>query len=75
MRRSLNDIASMVRNYEYSNSLPDELKEFHAYIIDSGHCLCAVSKKHFEEWLNAETSEDSLDMYSCFLRRSKRERD
>ena len=42
MRKSLQDIASMLRSTPYHSPLPDDIKHLHYYITDSGHCILAV---------------------------------
>lgn len=53
MRKSLQDIAHIVRQIPYPSQLPDEIKHLHCYIADSGHCILAVP-----ESLLAEAKED-----------------
>lgn len=42
LRRSLKDIAHMVRNYPYPGELPEELENLHYYILDGGHCIVVI---------------------------------
>jgi hypothetical protein len=49
MRKSLEDIKHMVKNIPYPGYLPEELKSFHYYISDSGHCIMCVLRCHLEE--------------------------
>lgn len=42
MRRSLQDIASMIRDIPYHSPLPEDLRHLHCYVIDSGHCILAI---------------------------------
>lgn len=44
MRKSLQDIAHMVRPIPYPKALPMELVPLHAYVADGGHCFLAVPK-------------------------------
>ncbi|MCE5342775.1 MAG: hypothetical protein LLF96_04190 [Eubacteriales bacterium] len=59
MRRSLQDIAGMVRNIPYPHPLPAELVPYHTYVADGGHCLCAIPR----EILPPMPSADKLWMY------------
>jgi hypothetical protein len=49
MRKSLEDIAHMLRPVAYSGNLPDDLKKFHYYIADCGHNIICILKKHYDE--------------------------
>ncbi|RRJ54920.1 hypothetical protein EHV15_35710 [Paenibacillus oralis] len=48
LRKSLQDIASMVSEQMYSG-LPAELEPFHFYISDTGHSIMAVLEQHWGE--------------------------
>ena len=48
MRKSLEDIAHMVQNRPYPG-LPEDLKPYHYYILDSGHSIMCVLEMHLEE--------------------------
>jgi hypothetical protein len=39
----------MVREVPYGRDLPDELKELHYYISDSGHCILCILKMHLDK--------------------------
>lgn len=45
MRKSIIDIAHMVKEIDYPGGLPAELKEFHSYIVDGGHVLMCIPKQ------------------------------
>lgn len=45
MRKSLEDIAHMVREIDYPGRLPAELKTFHTYLADGGHALMCIPKQ------------------------------
>lgn len=49
MRKSLQDITHMVKNISYPGQLPDELKPYHYYIADQGHCVMCVLECHLRE--------------------------
>ena len=57
MRKSLLDIQHMVKNIPYPGTMPDELKNHHYYILDSGHCIMCVLEYHLEE------AQGDMDMY------------
>lgn len=42
MRKSLQDIAHLVKPVPYHRALPEELKHFHVYLTDGGHVLMAI---------------------------------
>lgn len=42
MRKSLADIADMLRDVPYPGIIPPELEHLHCYLTDAGHCLLAV---------------------------------
>lgn len=44
MRKSIQNIAHMVKPIPYPRPLPDEVAHLHCYVIDSGHCILAVPK-------------------------------
>lgn len=44
MRKSLQDIAHMVKDVPYPKQLPDEISHLHCYISDSGHCILCIPK-------------------------------
>lgn len=58
MRKSLEDIKHMVKSIKYPGSLPEELKPYHYYIADSGHCIMCVLETHLQEAKNT-----SMDFY------------
>lgn len=49
MRKSLQDIAHMVKNKPYPGQLPDELKPYHYYLLDAGHSIMCVLETHLAE--------------------------
>ncbi|MCK9324469.1 MAG: hypothetical protein M0P69_03140 [Bacteroidales bacterium] len=49
MRKSLQDIAHMVRKRTYPGALPEELKPYHAYLLDGGHAIMCVLELHLAE--------------------------
>lgn len=59
VRKSLHDMVHMICKATYP-SLPEELKPYYVYLLDSGHCLCCVpeesTKEHPDsnEWDNYE---------------------
>jgi hypothetical protein len=58
MRKSLNDIKHMIKEIQYKGVLPDELRPYHTYLVDSGHSIMCVLECHLE---NAKNS--SMDDY------------
>ena len=42
IRKSLQDIAHMLRNKPYPKPLPAEVARLHCYVIDGGHCILAI---------------------------------
>ena len=56
MRKSLQDIASMVKPIPYPAPLPEEIRHLHYYISDSGHCILAIP-----ECLLAEAKDEPID--------------
>lgn len=54
MRKSLQDIAHMVQKRPYPDELPDLLRPYHYYILDSGHCVMCVLKQHLEQALKSD---------------------
>ena len=58
MRKSLQDIAHMVRKYPYPGNLPEELKLYHYYLLDCGHSIMCVLETHL-----AEAQKTSMDDY------------
>ena len=59
MRKSLQDIAHMVQNRPYPGHLPDELKPYHYYLLDSGHSIMCILETHMEE---AQSSMDDYEV-------------
>lgn len=57
MRKSLSDIAYMVKTIPYPGELLEELKPYHYYILDAGHCIMCVLECHLEE------AKGDMDMY------------
>jgi hypothetical protein len=49
MRKSLQDIAHMVRKRSYHGKLPDELGPYHYYLLDAGHSIMCVLECHLDE--------------------------
>jgi hypothetical protein len=49
MRKSLRDIAHMVREVPYPGELSEELKPYHSYLIDRGHVIMCVLEMHLEQ--------------------------
>jgi hypothetical protein len=49
MRKSLQDIAHMIQWRLYPRQLPEELRPYHCYILDSGHSIMCVLETHLEE--------------------------
>lgn len=49
MRKSLRDIAHMVRRWPYPGQLPDDLRPYNYYILDAGHSIMCVLEAHLEE--------------------------
>jgi len=49
MRKSLTDIKHMLREKPYPGKLPEELKPYHVYLVDSGHNIMCVLEKHLQE--------------------------
>ena len=45
MRKSLSDIACMVRDIPYPYPLPSAIQHLHCYLLDSGHCILAVPEE------------------------------
>lgn len=62
LRKSLQDIAFMVRDVAYPKPLPVALIPLHYYIADGGHCLMAVPRPLLEQAL-----EKGCDMYEVPL--------
>jgi hypothetical protein len=57
MRKSLEDIKHIVREISYPGKLPEELKSYHYYILDSGHCIMCVLECHLIE------AKENMDEY------------
>lgn len=51
MRKSLQDIAFMVRDIPYPGTIPEELAHLHCYISDSGHCILAIPEPLIAEMI------------------------
>lgn len=49
MRKSLEDIAHMVQERPYPGQLPEELKPYHYYLLDSGHSIMCVLEIHLRD--------------------------
>ncbi len=49
MRKSLQDIAHMVKKVPYPGVLPEELRPYHYYLLDCGHCIMCVLEMHLEK--------------------------
>ena len=48
VRKSLHDMVHMICKSTYP-SLPEELKPYYVYLLDSGHCLCCVPEESAKE--------------------------
>lgn len=59
-RKSQEDIKHMVSKRPYHASIPEELKPYHYYISDSGHCIMCVLECHLEE--AQKTSMDDYEL-------------
>lgn len=62
MRKSLLDIRHMIQFVPYKGLLPEELKPYHVYLIDSGHKIMCVLEKHLEV-----AQEKGMDLYELSL--------
>lgn len=62
MRRNLEDVRHIVTDKKYPN-LPEELREFNYYLLDSGHSLTAIP----EALLPQAEKDGDLDMYECVV--------
>ena len=60
MRKSLEDIKHMVKSIQYPGDLPEELKSYHYYILDAGHCIMCVLETHLEK--AQQTSKDDYEL-------------
>ena len=49
LRRSLQDIAFMVREKPYPGAIPAEIRHLHCYLLDAGHSILAVPKPLMDE--------------------------
>ena len=49
MRKSIVDIAHMVKEIDYPGRIPAELKAFHTYLMDCGHNLMCIPKQFMNE--------------------------
>ena len=47
LRKSLDGILHMILDKPYPKPLPELLVEYHVYVVDSGHCICAIPKPLF----------------------------
>ena len=56
MRKSLEDIAFMVRDIPYPKALPQAIAHLHAYIADAGHCVLAVPRALLPEALRGDVT-------------------
>ena len=61
MRKSLQDIAFMLRAIPYPRPLPAEISHLHYYIIDSGHSIMCVPECLLEE----SKASGEIDMYEA----------
>lgn len=61
MRKSLQDIAHIVKPIQYPSPLPAEIAHLHCYVMDSGHCILAIP-----ECLLAE-AKDEPELYEVPL--------
>lgn len=49
LRKSLEDIAHILKDIPYPKLLPKELIEYHYYLIDAGHSIMCVLQCYLEE--------------------------
>jgi len=49
LRKSLEDIAHMIQKRPYPGQMPEELRTYHYYILDSGHAIMCILEAHLEE--------------------------
>ena len=54
MRKSLMDIAHMVRPIPYPKPLPEELEHLHCYLVDCGHNILCVPKSMLNQALDGD---------------------
>lgn len=59
MRKSIEDVAHLIKDIPYLKSLPKELCEYHYYLSDAGHSIMCILNCHLKEAINSR----SLDLY------------